>query len=208
MTVLNLRCSSSIFMFKYVSYIFAHPRAQKALPFCVPELLAGSGKAKVEQRRLSGWGGAGASRPPTFSPLLSQFLMVEITLSCLSSYSKKPIKCEVSYRSNTTMQTNFSWTIVGNLTPSHPPTPPLPILVIGVKKIFFFIFVAKHLLCCFLNQKSTKEVKKELVTITCFKKGKRREERKEKERTGEERKKENIHIRLENSNGRKNTKGN
>lgn len=181
-------------MFKYVPYIFAHPRARKALPFCVPELLAGSGKAKVEQRRLSRWGGAGASRPPAFSPLLSQFLMLEITLiSCLSSYSKKPIKCKVSYRSNTTMQTNFSWTIIGNLTPSHPSTPPPPILVIGVKKIFFFIFVAKHLLCCFLNQKSTKEVKKELVTIYLFQKGKKKG-RKEREKGGGKRERERKKI--------------
>lgn len=102
---------------------FCHPRAQKALPFCVPELPGREWKGQGWAKDCQG-GVAQEPADPHLQSLLSQFLMLEITLSCLSSYSKKPIKCEVSYRSNTTMQTNFSWTIVGNLTPSHPPTPP------------------------------------------------------------------------------------
>lgn len=207
MTVLNLRCSSSIFMFKYVSYIFAHPRAQKALPFCVPELLAGSGKAKVEQRRLSGWGGAGASRPPAFSPLLSQFLMLEITLSCLSSYSKKPIKCKVSYRSNTTMQTNFSWTIVGNLTPPHPQHPPSYFGHWSEEDIFLYL-CSKAFTVLFFKPEKYRGSKKGISYNYLFQKGKKKGRKERERKDGEERKKENIHRRLENSNGRKNTKGN
>lgn len=121
-TVLNLRCSSSIScsnMCLTFLLILVLRRLFHSVSGAPGREWKGQGWAKTVR---VGWRRNG--RPPTFSPLLSQFLMLEITLSCLSSYSKKPIKCEVSYRSNTTMQTNFSWTIVGNLTPSHPQHPP------------------------------------------------------------------------------------
>lgn len=60
-------------------YIFAHPRSE-GLPL-VSRSPGRSGKARHSRRQ--GWA---VSQPtPTSVPLLSQFLMLEITLSCLSS---------------------------------------------------------------------------------------------------------------------------